>query len=63
MSAERLARLRALEEASEARWRALAPGEAARFVYHLKRLRMALAARAGGRGDGTAADRCSGKRP
>ena len=62
MSADQLAMLGTLVMASEARWRALAPYEAARYVYHLQRLRMTLVARAGEVGNGAATDRCRGER-
>lgn len=41
MSAEVLEKLRALARAGAARWRALEPRAAARYVYHLQRLWMA----------------------
>lgn len=57
MSAEPLVRLRALARESEARWRALGPKEAARFVYHLQLLRMVYRRAASEAGAGDASDR------
>lgn len=58
MSEDSLARLRALAMGSEARWRALEPKEAARFVYYLQRLRMTLTAPAAEVESPAAPDRC-----
>jgi len=58
MSADMLARLRALAMESEVRWRAMEPRKAARYVYYLQRLRMTLVARANEVGNDVATNCC-----